>query len=234
MLRKRILGGTIAVGVAALLWALVPSAALAHGGGGGHGGGGHGGGGHGGGHGGFGGGHHGGGFGGGHHHGGFGGGGFGGFGGFGFFPFYGLYGYPGYYGGGYGYYGGGYPYYYGYPGSYGYGYSPYGSVIPYYGGRGYYNAPQVVSNDRPVQIIVRVPENAVVYFNGIKTNETGPVREFVSPAIEPGYDYEYQIQATWKNSNGQDVTRSVTRTVHAGESINVDFTAMKSAAPTTP
>ncbi len=136
-----------------------------------------------------------------------------------------LGGYGGY-GGGYGGYGGGYG---GYGGGYGGdGYGGYGAYSnmgndPYYGA-GYdpYVTPPSTSlyqdpfapsatasatqSDMTTHIKVIVPDpNAEVTVNGMKTDTKGTVREFQSPALEPGR-YTYEILATWKE-NGQAKTK---------------------------
>jgi uncharacterized protein (TIGR03000 family) len=201
--------------------ALLFAAGAADAGGGGHGGGGHGGGGHGGGHGGGG---HAGGFHGGAVHGGFnhhhGTGVFIGVGGFG----YGGYGYGGYgYGRGYGYY----PY-----ADYGADYyaAPYvAPAAPYYAmppavdyaDRGL--APDSSSADPTAHVRVRVPAGAEVWFGQGKTQQTGAVREFVSPALTPGKEYTYDIKARW-TEGGQEVVRTQRLDVAAGAWKTVDFT----------
>lgn len=245
--------GKLVLGGAALLWTLSPEPVFARGGGGhgggGHAGGFHGGGFHGGGfhgggfhHGGFYGGGYGRGFYGGGYRGGYGRGFYGGYGrgfygrGFGYYPFFG-YGYPfiGGYGYGYPYYGYGYSYPY-YGGGFrrfrrGY-YGGYGGYYPYSGGY-YYPLSYTTSSTYPVstapatdsraRVTVQVPSGANVSFDGVAMQQQGSVREFVSPPLEPGYNYHYNIQATWKE-NGQTVSHSRSVTVQANEHVQVDFT----------
>jgi uncharacterized protein (TIGR03000 family) len=224
------LGGLLAAGVLAL--AATP-AAEAHGGGG-HGGGGHGGGGF-----------HGGGF-----HGGFGGGyggfgrGFGGFGrGFGgFYPFFGGLGLG--YGLGYGGLGWYRPYY-GY-GGYGYG-APYSSdYYDYYSG--YYAPPTTTTvtvepseeqqSDNAAHLQLIVPDNALVWFDGDKTTQTGPMREFVSPPLTPGKSFTYDVRVKYMKPDGQVVDETRPIHVRANAWWTVDFTKptpkMPAAAPQTP
>jgi uncharacterized protein (TIGR03000 family) len=215
------LGSLAVVTAAALSFTAGPGLA---GGGGGHGGGGHGGGFHGGGH------FHGSHFGGHNHH---------GHGGF----FVGV-----------GFYGGFYPGYYGYPyaGYYGY---------PYYGGAGYwppypygpdaalavpgaypgplppaaYPAPpppdaSAAPANNAVHVSVRVPAGTEVWFNGVKMSPTGVQRQFVSPALTAGQEYRYEVRAEWVE-NGRAATRTRQLTVHAGDRINLDWTAP--SGPTT-
>jgi uncharacterized protein (TIGR03000 family) len=45
-----------------------------------------------------------------------------------------------------------------------------------------------------VLISVRVPENAEVWFDGTKTAQTGSLRSFVTPPLERGRAYSYEIR----------------------------------------
>jgi uncharacterized protein (TIGR03000 family) len=193
---------------------VTPSLSQARGGGHGGGGGGRGGGFRGGGH--FGGGFHGGhvgGFRGGFHHDGF-----------------------GHHFGGYGYY----PYYDGYtydPYAYGQGdvmgdSAYYGSdeeATPYDSGGyssiapsplGYQSALPAAAN--AAHVTLTVPPGARVSFGGAPTTSTGPVREYVSPALTPGKQYTYEVRVRW-NDNGQVVTQTQQVEVSAGTHVNVAF-----------
>jgi uncharacterized protein (TIGR03000 family) len=224
-------GATLAV--AAVL--LLPGLSFARGGGGGgHGGGG---GGHGGGGGGHGGGGHGGGFGGGRG-GGFGGGrGFGGNrGGFGgnrgFGGDHGR-GFRHGFGGGYGlgYYGGYYPGYSDYSDYY----SPDYSTGSYYSDPGYYNydnsadyssgnsynSPAAPSNR--AHVTLRVPAaDATVWIEGVEMKETGITRDYQSPPLEPGHNYNYEIRAQW-TQDGKTLNQTKEFPIHAGEQVLVMF-----------
>jgi uncharacterized protein (TIGR03000 family) len=66
-----------------------------------------------------------------------------------------------------------------------------------------------------------VPANARIWFDGDLTHQTGPVRDFESPPLQPGQTYTYNIRARWMQ-NGQPVTQDRTVTV-AGQRTMVDF-----------
>jgi uncharacterized protein (TIGR03000 family) len=204
-----------------------------HHGGGFHGGGFHGGGFHGGGFrgGGFhGGGFHGGGFhGGGFHHGGF---HHGDFDRFGFHRF-----------GAWPYYYGSYPYS-GYSGYYPYTYSSDWSSPAY--DSGYYGSdggvtspnpdvysPAITQPDTRAQIIVNVPADAEIWFEGTKMTSTGSVRQYTSPPLTPGTRYTYEVRARW-TENGQEVTQTQEVKVAAGTNVNVKFPVQPTKAATAP
>jgi uncharacterized protein (TIGR03000 family) len=219
---------------AALALFSLGNAAAQHGGGGhgggGHGGGGHGGGGHGGGggsHGGSGGGWHGG-SGGGSHGGNWqGGNGWHGDGwhdghGHGWGWYGGWYGwYPGLYGSRWGW---GYPYYGSGDGS---GYSDYGYGYPeqYYGDTtGDLSQQQPANQQNTAHIRVLVPaDNAQIWFDDAPTQQTGSVRVFDTPALEPGRSYTYQVRARWTD-NGREVAETREAHIHPGDAVTVDFT----------
>jgi uncharacterized protein (TIGR03000 family) len=144
---------------------------------------------------------------------------------------YGRGGYYGYNRGGYspGFYSSGYA-----APSYGY---ESGDYIPpagetYYGGGAYatdqsnqgnMNQQQMPQQDaNKALIVVRVPSNAQVFFEGQPTTAQGPLRAFLSPAIDPNKDYTYDVKATW-NQNGRPVTQERHVRVHAGQRARVDF-----------
>ena len=156
---------------------------------------------------------------------------------YGYYPSYSHYG-PNYYGGYYAYPRGSYhgyvPYYYGYSP----GYYPYSA--PAVGYQAYYppdtaegpTAPAAPAGvDRVVHFDVRVPADAAIWFDGVKTTQNGSAREFVSPPLAPGREYTYEIRARWK-MEGREVSQSQRVTVRAGERVSVSFpTREKGSAP---
>lgn len=56
------------------------------------------------------------------------------------------------------------------------------------------------------RILVRVPRGAEVWIGDQKMNQTGAVRRFLSPTLEPGVDYLYRLRARW-SQDGKAVTR---------------------------
>src|SRR5262249_32174422 len=79
-----------------------------------------------------------------------------------------------------------------------------------------------VEGPRPVQIDVRVPADAVLWFDDSPTSQTGTSRRFVSPPLNPGKEYSYRIKGRWKE-NGQDVTSTREVAVHAGDQLHLTF-----------
>jgi uncharacterized protein (TIGR03000 family) len=164
----------------------------------------------------------------------------------GYYPSYGNrshYGYGHHYG--YRRYGYGYPYYGSYYDSYPYyGSDLYGSSYPDYsydlGSGAAYGSGDNGSSGDPgpsyavttetngmridtgVNITVRLPANAELWFDGTKTKSTGTVRKFQSPPLRSGLRYTYDLRARWKD-NGRTVTQTRHITVSAGDQIAVRF-----------
>jgi uncharacterized protein (TIGR03000 family) len=161
------------------------------------------------------------------------GGGWGGYrGGYGGYRGYG--GYGGYWGGfwpgfGLGYASGyrGYGYGYNYPSEYGaYYYEPsYASVEPSATPSYYYSPPDTAADVNPnvASIEVRVPVNAEIWFEGEKTSQTGAVRHFQSPELQPGKTFTYDVRARWTDAAGKEVDRTKQVKVQAGARVGVDF-----------
>jgi uncharacterized protein (TIGR03000 family) len=119
----------------------------------------------------------------------------------------------------------------------------YGTYIPYYGAPVYAAAPGAVTSpnlyangpaapspaqqpppDNAAHLQLVVPENAEVLFDGDKTNQTGPVREFVSPPLGSGGSYNYRISVRYTDANGKPVNDTRTIHVRANDWFRIDFT----------
>lgn len=160
-------------------------------------------------------------------------------------PYYGSTWYPGYYGSsrwytpGYArWYGPRYSYDWSTPSYYSSSF-PSGRSGSYYSSdmssRSYYGAQagDMAPADRTVLIDVRIPSDAEIWFEGAKTQSTGMFREFVSPQLEPGQDYIYQIRARWME-NGQEVNKTRELRVRAGDQLNLDFLGESAAGSASP
>jgi uncharacterized protein (TIGR03000 family) len=74
-----------------------------------------------------------------------------------------------------------------------------------------------------VLIALRVPANAEISFNGSKTVQTGSLRSFVTPALEPGRDFSYEIRARWMEA-GRPVEETRKINFRAGDRMTLNFT----------
>jgi uncharacterized protein (TIGR03000 family) len=154
--------------------------------------------------------------------------------------------------------GGFYPGFYGYGlgrGFYGYGPSyPYGSPgflanstgYPASVVSGYYSPPQAAGAsaagpadygtapaDNSAHIRVEVPANAEVWVEGYKTSQTGPVRDFISPPLDPKKKCFYTIRARW-TEEGRAVEQTREVNVRANAWAKVDFTRPATGTETLP
>jgi uncharacterized protein (TIGR03000 family) len=103
-------------------------------------------------------------------------------------------------------------YYYGcYGGTY---YAP-----GYYGGPVYmpvYNAASATPSAAPATLVVTLPADAVLTVDGKATSSKSGLRIFETPALAPGTDFEYTLEAR-VNRNGQEQVLKQRVTVRAGQ-----------------
>jgi uncharacterized protein (TIGR03000 family) len=78
--------------------------------------------------------------------------------------------------------------------------------------------------DNAAHLQLLVPETAEVLVDGTKINQTGRVREIVTPPITPGARYSYKITVRYTNAQGQPIED--TRDIHfqANDWFSIDFT----------
>jgi uncharacterized protein (TIGR03000 family) len=144
----------------------------------------------------------------------------------------------GLYGAAAGYYGPGS--WYGYAPSYSYEYGI-NRVIPVAGGyqtfqpivTAGYNppvAPQGMSQALPpksktavLDLFVADP-GAEISINGNKMQQGGQQRKFVTPELEPGKKYSFEVRAKW-TQNGKQYDKTRTVTVYQGEQVGINFVA---------
>lgn len=77
--------------------------------------------------------------------------------------------------------------------------------------------------DNKAHIWLRVPENAEIWVNGVKTKQTGESRYFFSPPLTSGKKYSYQLRLRW-TKDGKPVEETQRIVVQAGQTIRRDFT----------
>jgi uncharacterized protein (TIGR03000 family) len=71
--------------------------------------------------------------------------------------------------------------------------------------------------------------NAQVFFDDAATKQTGQMRQFITPALEPKKDFSYMVHAKWKEGD-RDMDETRTVKVHAGDRLTVDFTTKQEPA----
>jgi len=77
--------------------------------------------------------------------------------------------------------------------------------------------------DQMASIEVRVPADAQIWIDGVKTKQHGAKRAFASPTLAAGKDYVYEIRAVWRE-DGRETTETRKITFRAGAQVSVDFT----------
>ncbi len=80
------------------------------------------------------------------------------------------------------------------------------------------NAPSKVAYIR-----VRVPANAELWINNDKRTQSGVVREFVTPALDPDHIYVYNVKARWREEGGIAVEKTLRVRTISGTRVTVNF-----------
>lgn len=87
------------------------------------------------------------------------------------------------------------------------------------------------TNNSPALIKVKVPDNAVIWFENQKMSQSGAQRIFQSPGLEPKKTYYYKVKVSWPTGAGsvtKDFVSEQEVAVRAGETTVIDFTALSS------
>jgi uncharacterized protein (TIGR03000 family) len=79
-----------------------------------------------------------------------------------------------------------------------------------------------LSSEKSARVVVRVPEDARLEFEGVTMPQTGRIRSFVTPALLPGQRYHYDVRAVWQE-DGRTVVHERKVNVYGGEKAEVDF-----------
>jgi uncharacterized protein (TIGR03000 family) len=91
-------------------------------------------------------------------------------------------------------------------------------------------APDVRQRDDSAHVLVHVPPDALVWFNGEATTQTGSEREFISPPLDARDNYSYEIIARWNDAGRPVVSKQKVR-VTANTWRDVDMTQFATLAP---
>jgi uncharacterized protein (TIGR03000 family) len=79
-----------------------------------------------------------------------------------------------------------------------------------------------LSSETSARVVVRVPEDARLEFEGVTMPQTGRIRQFVTPALLPGQRYHYDVRAVWQE-DGRTVVHVRKVNVYGGDKTEVDF-----------
>lgn len=79
-----------------------------------------------------------------------------------------------------------------------------------------------LTTDNRAHIWLRVPDNAEVWVNGVKTQQSGESRYYYSPPLTPGRQYAYQMRVRWMK-DGKAVEDTQRVLVSAGSRMHRDL-----------
>jgi uncharacterized protein (TIGR03000 family) len=106
----------------------------------------------------------------------------------------------------------------------------YSDAGPYYreGDRSYTSssayAPLMSANDDKAHVLIRVPsDRAEVWIERQKTTQDRPAQEYISPPLDSGKKYYYEIRARWTDQNNRTIDETRTFPITAGGHELVDF-----------
>ncbi|MFM7148376.1 MAG: TIGR03000 domain-containing protein [Gemmataceae bacterium] len=77
--------------------------------------------------------------------------------------------------------------------------------------------------EKPATVIFRLPADAILTVDNVKTTKTGSERKFVTAPLQTGIRYFYNVQAEWEPNNYTKITRPRKVIVRAGETVEVDL-----------
>jgi uncharacterized protein (TIGR03000 family) len=80
----------------------------------------------------------------------------------------------------------------------------------------------VPPSELPVVLIIRVPAEALVDIEGVRTRSTGEVRRFQSPPLPVDQSFIYSVKGTWK-AGDQEIVREHKAKVRGGEEVVIDL-----------
>src|SRR5205823_10705517 len=63
-----------------------------------------------------------------------------------------------------------------------------------------------VPGEESASIDVLLPTDADLWFEGVKTVQTGSARHFISPPLVPGRNFAYQVHAAWIENRSEEHT----------------------------
>jgi uncharacterized protein (TIGR03000 family) len=96
-----------------------------------------------------------------------------------------------------------------------------------------YTGPQGPANEpsKVAYIRVRVPANAQLWINNEKRTQTGTVRLFATPALDPDHIYVYNVKARWTEEGGINVEKTLRVRTISGTRVTVNFVRPPAAQP---
>jgi uncharacterized protein (TIGR03000 family) len=90
-------------------------------------------------------------------------------------------------------------------------------------------AEQISRNGDTALLIVNLPEDARIFLNGQATKSTGARRSYVTPKLQPGKEYTYEVRAEM-TVNGRQVSETRQVTFAVGRQVRVSFAGLGQSA----
>jgi uncharacterized protein (TIGR03000 family) len=78
--------------------------------------------------------------------------------------------------------------------------------------------------DNAAHVQIAVPKGAEVRLDGRKDNQTGPIHQFVLPALAPGKGIPHTIEVRYSNAKGKVIDDKRSIRVYANDQLRIDFT----------
>jgi uncharacterized protein (TIGR03000 family) len=76
--------------------------------------------------------------------------------------------------------------------------------------------------DNKARLRIRLPAEAILWLDGQRMTQTGAEREFLSPELEGGVTYRYEVKARWQKE-GRAVEQTIPVEVRANQTSTVHF-----------
>jgi uncharacterized protein (TIGR03000 family) len=75
---------------------------------------------------------------------------------------------------------------------------------------------------RPAEIALHVPLDAIVWIDGVRTENRGPIRRFVTPPLASGRKYFYDVKVSWvEGARARESQRHLT--FRAGDRVTLNL-----------
>jgi len=84
-------------------------------------------------------------------------------------------------------------------------------------------------NSSSANLVVALPSDAKLYFDGTPTRQTGTTRTFYTPPLAPGANYTYDLKAE-VDRDGELLSQTQRVSVRPGQTTRVDFSTLDAGA----
>jgi uncharacterized protein (TIGR03000 family) len=86
----------------------------------------------------------------------------------------------------------------------------------------YYARKAAPAADNKARLRLTVPADAVVWLNGKRMTRTGAEREFITPQLQKGHTYAYEIKARW-TQDGRPQEETIEVKVRANKTTSISL-----------